>query len=135
LNQYIFFAAAEYSYLATNGFLSITQRYFQDKTSFCEPEIYNHLADGGHTGKSAGEFPGWYYLMAQFWKLFGKHEWLYRAMVFVVFSGACLALFKMAIRTTQNIALSIFFSLLLFTSPTIAYYSISFLTNIPALSL
>ncbi len=134
LNQYIFLRPQSIHIWRQTDCLSITQRYFQDKTSFCEPEIYNHLADGGHTGKSAGEFPGWYYLMAQFWKLFGKHEWLYRAMVFVVFSGACLALFKMAIRTTQNIALSIFFSLLLFTSPTIAYYSISFLTNIPALS-
>lgn len=114
--------------------LSITQNYYQNGNSFCDPEIYNQISDEGLSGKSAGEFPVLYYTVAQLWKVFGKHEWIYRAFVFLIFAIGCWALYEITFQLTKNYWMSVFISLLLLTSPTIATYSISFLPNIPALA-
>ena len=114
--------------------LSITQSYYQNSNSFWEPEIYNQFADDGLSGKSAGEFPVLYYVVAQLWKIFGKHEWIYRLLVWTLFFIGSIAFFSTALRLTKNFSLSVFLSLLLYTSPTILFYSIGFLTNVPALS-
>lgn len=114
--------------------LSITQNYYQRGSSFCEPEIYNQISDGGFSGKSAGEFPALYYVVAQLWKLFGKHEWIYRVFTLLILSFGCLALYTISYGMTKNYFFSVFLSFILFTSPTIAFYSISFLTNVPSLA-
>lgn len=115
--------------------LSITQNYYQNGNSFFEPEIYNQISDGGLSGKSAGEFPILYYTVAQLWKVFGKHEWIYRSFVFLIFVIGSWALYEIAFHFTKKYWMSVFISLLLLTSPTIAAYSISFLPNLPSLAL
>lgn len=115
--------------------LAITQNYYQDNVPFLEPELLNQMSDGGISGKSVGEFPILYFVVAQLWKVFGKHEWIYRVFGLAIFVLSTFYLFRLSFREFGNVAFSVFVSLLLFTSPTIVYYSFSFLTNVPALSL
>ncbi len=115
--------------------LAITQNYYQNNVPFLEPELYNQLSDGGISGKSAGEFPGLYYFVAQLWKLFGKHEWIYRTLGLFLFTIGLYFIYMVAYSFTKNIAFSLFVGLLLFASPTVVFYSFSFLPNVPALAL
>lgn len=140
----LFFVFGQYKYLTYRpqgihiwrqaDCLAITQSYYQNSNSFWKPEIYNQFSDDGLSRISVGEFPILYYVVAQSWKLFGKHEWIYRAFVFLIFSLGSLAFFVTISRLTKNLFLSIFLALLLYTSPTVLFYSIGFLTNIPALA-
>lgn len=51
--------------------LSITHHYYTGNP-FLEPEMHIQLGHNYTTGKSAGEFPVLYYMVAGFWKVFGK---------------------------------------------------------------
>lgn len=134
VDQYIGFRPQGIHIWRQSDCLAITQNYYQNNVSFLHPEIYNQFADGGESGKSAGEFPILYYTVAQMWKVFGKHEWLFRAFVYFIFLTGIFALFVTAKHLTKNFFLAAFLSLILYTSPTILFYSFNFLTNIPALS-
>ncbi len=115
--------------------LSITQNYYQRNNSFWEPEIYNQLSDDGHSGKTAGEFPLLYYVVALLWKLVGKSEFLYRLIVLSISFTGLFALFKFSKEVLKNNVQALFVSLGLYTSVTYVYYSANFLPNIPAFSL
>jgi 4-amino-4-deoxy-L-arabinose transferase-like glycosyltransferase len=135
LNEYIQLRPQSIHIWRQTDCLSITQNYYQNGNSFWVPEIHNQLSDDGQSGLSAGEFPALYYVVSLLWKVFGKHEWLYRAFVFLCFVFGCWSVFKLSLEITKNYLLSVFLSLLLFASPTIANYSINFLPNVPALGL
>ena len=113
--------------------LSITMNYFQNNNSFFEPSIHNLGADG--TGKTVSDFPLLYYSIAELWKIFGYHEFIYRSIVLLFFFTGLFALFKIFETTLKDSILAIVCSLLLFTSPTLVYYANNFLMDIPAFSL
>jgi len=86
-------------------------------------------------GEVASDFPLIYYLVGKLWQLFGQHEWIYRLFVFILFASG-LSIFYNALRDfLKDTVWAGFISLLLFTSPVLAYYSCNFLVNLPALSL
>jgi hypothetical protein len=115
--------------------LSITLNYYQHGMNFFEPEIHNLIADDNTTGKTIGEFPLFYYLVAGLWKLFGVHEWIFRfAGLLLVFWGL-FSLFKTGYYFLRDTFWALWIPLMLFTSPIFADYGVSFLTNVPALSL
>lgn len=113
--------------------LSITMNYYQDDNPFFEPSIH-YLGNDG-TGKTVSDFPLIYFSVAQIWKVFGHHEFIYRLVVLIFFFSGLFALFK----TFEIIIKDSFFalagSLLLFASPTLVYYANNFLMDIPAFSL
>lgn len=115
--------------------LSITLNYFKGNATFAEPQILNLLADGGTTGKSAGEFPLLYYIVAQLWKITGQSETIYRLTMMLLTLAGLYALFRITTIITGNITWSLFTSLLPLTFPVFATYSVSFLPNIPAIAL
>jgi len=115
--------------------LSITQNYYQRDNMLWEPEIYNLIGDEDTTGKSAGEFPGLYYLVALLWKIFGKSEFIYRLLVLLISFCGMYAVFKLARGLIKDRYIAMFISLFLYTSTIYVTYSISFLPNMPALSL
>lgn len=115
--------------------LSITQNYYQRDTPFLEPEIYNFISNNNTSGKTAGEFPFIYYLVAQLWKIFGKHEFLYRLFTFLTAFIGLFHLFRLSNKILNNQIQSLFIGLILFTSTVFVFYGTNFLPNIHAFSL
>ena len=72
--------------------LSITLNYYQDSNNFFEPAIHNLGHDG--TGKTISEFPVIYYLVAQIWKIFGIHEFIFRLIILLLFYAGLFSVFK-----------------------------------------
>lgn len=111
--------------------LSLTKKY-QEGASFLQPEMHLQWADDYTTGKSAGEFPGLYYLTGNLWKLTGESFLLYRLIWLSIMIGGLMALF----RSLQILYDSNFWpgaiTLLVFTSPAYAFYGVSFLSDGPA---
>jgi hypothetical protein len=117
----------------TNG-LSITQMYYEHHLNFFQPEIQNQLGDGGLSGKTAGEFPIIYFVMAKIWQVFGKSEWAFRLFqLSILFSGIFL-LFRLLTPITGNPIRAGFISMLVFTSPMFIFYGPNFLPDAPALT-
>jgi hypothetical protein len=115
--------------------LSMTQMYYQYDVPFLQPEIQNQISDDGNSGKTAGEFPVIYFVMAKVWKIFGKSEWLFRMFhLFILFSGLFL-LFRMWIPLTGHAIKAGFIPMLVMTSPMIIFYGPNFLPDAPALAL
>ncbi|MGC9343596.1 MAG: ArnT family glycosyltransferase, partial [Bacteroidales bacterium] len=112
--------------------LSITLNYYQDNNPFLEPSIHNLGRDG--KGKTVSDFPLIYFTVAQLWKIFGQHEFIYRLFILLIFFSGLFALFRLLEEALRDSILAIVFSLLMFTSPTLAYYANNFLMDIPALS-
>lgn len=113
--------------------LSITLNYYDEGMHFGEPTIHNYISDDETSGKTAGEFPGWYYFMAVVWKILGVEEGLYRASVALLFVLSLLIL-QRATEKILGVYWSIFLAVWLFMQPALVYYAFGFLSNVPALS-
>ena len=114
--------------------LSLTENY-RNGRPFLEPEIHARIADGGTTGNSAGEFPLIYWAIGQVWKLTGPSEFVYRLFGILLHFAATWALYLALRRVLGDAFWAVASALLLFTSPVIVYYSMGFLTDVPALDL
>lgn len=111
---------------------SIILNYYQHGMNFLKPEVHNLFSDGGTSGQSHAEFPIIYYFNAILWKIFGAHEFIPRLVnIFICLLGS-FYLFKLLSRTLSTVW-SIMVTLLLFTSPVIAFYANNFLVDIPIL--
>lgn len=112
--------------------LSFTINYMEEGRNFLNPSI-NYVGLAGD-GEMITDFPIIFYTIAQIWKITGQEEWIYRLLVFILFSIGLTSIFVLLKRYTQNIFFSFLAALLLFTSPVIAYYSNNFVMNIVAFS-
>ena len=115
--------------------LSLTWNYYANGASFASPQINAQLADGGTSGYSAGEFPLVYWSVAQLWKITGQSEFAYRLVGLILHFFAAYALFLTLRRLLKSDFWAIGISLLWSTSPVIAYYTVGFLTDVPAFDL
>lgn len=113
--------------------LAFTQTYFQDGNNFLEPKLLYLAAD--NTGKTASDFPLIYYSVAQIWKIFGKHEFIYRAIVLSLAFTGFFFLFLMTEDIFKDSFIALWVSFIMYSSPILVYYSNNFLTNVPAFSL
>ncbi len=113
--------------------LSITMNYYQDKNPFLEPAVHFLGHDG--TGKTVSDFPLIYYTVAQLWKVFGYHEFIYRLLNLLIFITGLLALMKLIEDLLKDSVWALFAVLMLFVSPTIVFYANNFLVNVPAFGL
>ena len=110
--------------------LSITGRYYYKEADFFHPKIYNLLDD--NEGKTVSEFPILYYVVALLWRVFGKHEWIYRLLNYIFSLIGMIALMKGIESRIRDSFWSIWIVLLLFSSGIYAYYTLNFLPNITA---
>ncbi|MDQ3099864.1 MAG: glycosyltransferase family 39 protein, partial [Bacteroidota bacterium] len=115
--------------------LSITLNYYKDRATFAYPVIHSQIADNGASGHSAGEFPILYWTVAQIWKVTGQSEMAYRLFGLLLHFTAMYLFYRMLYRLLGSDLWSIGIPLLLFTSPVLVYYNISFLTDVPAFDL
>jgi hypothetical protein len=113
--------------------LSLTLNYYQDGNAFFEPAMHNLAEDG--TGKTANDFPLLYFLVAQLWKLFGYHEFIYRLVNIIIMFTGLVFLMKTTEFLLKDSFWAIAIALVLFTSPTLVYYTNNFLTNTTAFGL
>jgi hypothetical protein len=114
---------------------SLALNYYQNGMKFSEPEIHFQIADDFTSGYTVGEFPGFYYLVASLYHVFGISEPMYRLLVLSLFFGGLFAFYKIAEHLLQSAFWAACLSLLFFTSPVVVYYSNNFLTDIPAFAL
>jgi len=115
--------------------LSLTTNFYEGKGSFMEPVIHAHIADHGESGYSAGELPLLYWAVAQIWHITGHSEFIYRCVGAAFVFLAVLSTFLILRRLGLSWFWAVWTALLVFTSPVIIYYGISFLTDVPAFSL
>lgn len=113
--------------------LSITQHYAEGASLF-EPEMHAQLADENTSGKTAGEFPILYYAIGKVWSFFGQNILTYRLIYLAILFFGVFALFKSLQIVLKDQFWSIALTLLLISSPTYIFYSVSFLTDGPAYS-
>jgi hypothetical protein len=111
--------------------LSFTMNYYQDNNPLLQPAL--HFLGRDATGKTAGEFPILYYLIAKLWKIFGYHEFIFRLLDLLIFLTGLVLLMKIFEDVLGDSFLAIAFSLLLFTTPVLVYYANNFVPNIPSL--
>lgn len=114
--------------------LSLTQQYMEG-APLLEPQMHMQMGDGYSSGRTAGEFPGMYYLMAQLWKITGMSYLSYRLfMLFLLVVGIwCFYKALQSLISKEWLVLAITFTLL--ASPTLLFYGVSFLTDAPAFCL
>jgi hypothetical protein len=112
--------------------LSFTQNFMMENRGLFHPSI-NYIGVRGD-GEVASDFPLIYYLVGKLWQLFGQHEWIYRLLVFILFTSALVVVYNTLRNFLNDNVWAGFISLLLFTSPVLAYYSCNFLVNLPAFS-
>ena len=113
--------------------LSLTQHYFEDEVPFLSPQMHNLGTTGN--GKTMSDFPLIYYGIGKIWQLTGKHYFIYRSLVLLLFFTSLLYWFKFLEKELNDTLLPLFTSLLLFSSPTMVYYAANFLMDIPAFSM
>lgn len=113
--------------------LAITYNYYQYHTNFFEPQT-NLLTGKDFDGKNVSELPILHYGVAQLWKVFGYHEWIYRLVVLLIMYAGLLALFKVFQQLLNDPFWQIILPLWLFSSPILIYYGNNFLADVPALS-
>lgn len=111
---------------------SITLNYYEHGMKFFIPEVHNLFSDAGTSGQSYAEFPIIYYFNAALWKIFGVHEYIPRLINILICLLGSFYLFKL-LQRILSFSWALIISLLLFTSPVIAFYANNFLVDIPIL--
>jgi hypothetical protein len=112
---------------------SFALNYYKEGLSFFQPEVNNLWGD--NTGKAASELPLLQYVVAQLWKVFGFHEWMYRGLEVLMLFCGLYYLFLTFRLFVKNTFLCLAGTLFIFTSPIIVFYGNNFLTDAPSFSL
>lgn len=107
--------------------MAMTQNYQQFHLSFLQSATYNLQSTNGNV---AGEFPIFYFIAAQF----KNPAFSLRLIHTLVFLTGILATYFIAFYFLQRRLLSLFCSVLIFTSPLLVFYGNNFLSDVPALS-
>src|SRR5690554_6086703 len=115
--------------------LSLTQQYYQYDLPLLQPEMHNQFGNGGTSGKAVGEFPIVYYVVAQLWKVFGKHEWIFQLLHLIIMFMGTIALYTSLKSFLKSRFHAGFISVLVLTSPMLIFYGPKFLPDVPALML
>jgi len=113
--------------------LSITRNYAEG-ASFFQPEMDVQFADSNTSGKTAGEFPILYYIVGNIWKIFGVSNLSYRLFYLFILLGGIFAFYKSLQLILKDAFWANAISFLLFTSPVLVVFGVSFLTDGPAFS-
>lgn len=112
--------------------LSIILHYVKSGMHFWEPGILNLESI---QGKTASEFPLFYYILAGLYRIFGEHEsWLRMMNTLLIFLGFN-ALYRICLDHFQKVFLSLTLTFLLWGSMVIFYYGNNFLPDATALGL
>lgn len=112
--------------------LAMTQMYYEYNNPFLDPELL-FIAPSGNGKCTPSELPIIYYTVAKIWQVFGKSELIYRLLDLGFLIMALIALFYLFRLYIPNLWLAGGMASLVFTSPILAFYGISFITDPSAL--
>ena len=110
--------------------LSIITHYIKSGMHFWEPGILNLESTDG---KTASEFPLFYYLIALVYKLVGDHQNILKVFNTVVVFTGFFHIYKLFLQNTKDILLSIGITIFLSSSLVIYYYTNNYLPDATAL--
>ena len=96
--------------------LSITMKYYNG-ASFWEPQMHGLWGNDHTTGRSAGEFPILYYIVAQLWKIFGVSYFVYRMFFYAILTIGVFSFYRSLKLVLKNEFWASTLSILLFSSP------------------
>lgn len=114
---------------------SLALNYYQEGMHFLRPATHELTSDKGNTGYTApSEIPVLYYLVAMLYKVFGYHEYIFRATTLIFFFLGMLYLYKLAWAVLRQFFYAAAVVVLLFSSPLIVYYANNFMPNTVGLS-
>ncbi len=108
--------------------ISFTYNYYKG-ASFLEPELHQLGADDFTTGKTVGEFPLFYYIIGNIWKITEESLFIYRFVQMLVLLTGLFFLYKSALLVLGDFFGAVFIVLLAFSSPVLAFYGVSFAMN------
>lgn len=109
--------------------LSFATNYMQEDRGLCSPAL--HWEDSEGYRESASEFPLYYYIIGNLWKLTGKSHLLYRSISLFLLLAASCCLFWMIRKLTASIWISYGASILYFLSPVMVVYGNQFVIDAP----
>lgn len=115
--------------------LSFAYTYWQQGNDLLDPQLQHLFADGLSSGRTVAEFPILYYVIAKLWHFTGPSEFVYRAFMLVLHFLASFALFTLFRRVLQHAGWAAMLALFFFTSPTIVYFAIGFMPDVPSFDL
>lgn len=113
--------------------LSFALNFYSDRGSLLEPRL-NNLGEANN-GKAATEFPIVQYLIGKTWKLTGVSVKFYRLTNMLFLIIGLYYLYKLFLLEFKSKPIAALISSLLFTSPILAYYGNSCISDIQSLSL
>lgn len=114
---------------------SIALNYYNKGMNPFKPEVLYLVSDHETSGYTVSEFPGYYYIIALLWKIFGYDDYIYRLTCYLLFFIGLFHLFKLTHRITKDLFWSLTVPCIFLTSTVMIYYGNSFTTDIPAFSL
>jgi hypothetical protein len=112
--------------------ISIAYNYYAENRFFLSPAV--HYVGDDNTGQGVSEMPLLQFIVAQFWKIFGFHEWMYRLLEIIIMTCGLYALFGIFRCQLKNKFLAFVGTFFVFTSPILVFYGNNFLPDVPALS-
>lgn len=113
--------------------LSFAANYMQEDRPLLSPAL--HWEDPEGYRQSASEFPLYYYIIGNLWKLTGKSHLLYRLLsLLLLYAGTC-CLFLLIRKLTGSLWVSYGSSLLYFLSPVMTVYGNNFVIDAPIVNL
>jgi hypothetical protein len=113
--------------------LSFATNYMQEDRGLFSPAL--HWEDPEGYRESASEFPLYYYIIGNLWKLTGKSHLLYRLLsLMLLYAGTC-CLFLLIRKLSGSLWVSYGFSLLYFLSPIMTVYGNQFVIDAPIVNL
>ena len=115
--------------------LSMAREYALNEWNLFRPGVQSFIAKDAETGRSAGEFPLLYYIVGMLWRVVGQHESVYRGLMVLLHAVGTLALFATGKRLLRDGAMAALVALFFFTVPTVVYFTLAFLPDVPALDL
>jgi len=110
--------------------LSFIAFYVKTNAPLFEPGLLTLYSEDG---KTASEFPIFYYLISFVWKSFGRQEFLLRLFNLSVITVGFYYLFLTSQRFLANRLLALLIIVFVFASPTLIYYANNFLPDATAL--
>ncbi len=111
---------------------SVAFNYYMNGFHFFKPQVHNISNGSGITGL---EFPIINFLAAIGYALFGFHEYIYRLIVFLCLLSGLINAYRLANLLLSNSIVAALPVYLLFASPVLAYYGITFLADPVSLGL
>jgi hypothetical protein len=114
---------------------SYAMNYYNNDLDITQLRIYNHLSDNATSDFSIADFPILYYIVAVCYSIFGNSDSIFRIINALIMLSGLYFLMLSSYQLLKDRFWSFFIPVILFTSPTLVYYSNGFLPDTTAFGI